>query len=58
VDKQKETWIKSNRSQFDELIQRAKAGAVKDKHIHQAPAISLAQDAPPEHHHDASAPTS
>ncbi|CDU25615.1 related to postreplication repair protein uvsH/nuvA [Sporisorium scitamineum] len=37
VDRQKTTWIKSNKSQFDDLIQRAKMGAIKDKKLGDAP---------------------
>lgn len=37
VDRQKTTWIKSNKSQFDELIQKAKMGAIKDKKLRDAP---------------------
>ncbi len=41
VDKQKTTWVKSNKSQFDDLIQKAKMGALKDKsfamHLQQLP---------------------
>lgn len=40
VDKQKTTWVKSNKSQFDELIQKAKAGAMKDRKLRDGVAAS------------------
>ncbi|TKY86337.1 hypothetical protein EX895_004486 [Sporisorium graminicola] len=36
VDRQKTTWIKSNKSQFDDLIQKAKMGAIKDRKMRDA----------------------
>ena len=33
VDRQRTTWVKSNKSQFDDLIQKAKLGALKDKKL-------------------------
>uniref|UniRef100_V5F067 SAP domain-containing protein n=2 Tax=Kalmanozyma brasiliensis (strain GHG001) TaxID=1365824 RepID=V5F067_KALBG len=36
VDRQKTTWVKTNKSQFDDLIQKAKMGASKDKKLRDA----------------------
>ncbi|SPO26288.1 related to postreplication repair protein uvsH/nuvA [Ustilago trichophora] len=44
VDRQKTTWIKANKSQFDDLIQKAKMGAIKDKKLREAP-LSSSDDA-------------
>ncbi|CBQ71540.1 related to postreplication repair protein uvsH/nuvA [Sporisorium reilianum SRZ2] len=47
VDRQKTTWIKSNKSQFDDLIQKAKMGAIKDKKLRDAPASKFDNGAQP-----------
>ncbi|SNX84832.1 related to postreplication repair protein uvsH/nuvA [Melanopsichium pennsylvanicum] len=36
VDRQKTSWVKSNKSQFDHLIQTAKMGALRDKKLRDA----------------------
>lgn len=37
VDKQKATWVKSNKEQFDDLIAKAKMGVVRDRKLRDAP---------------------
>lgn len=44
VDRQKTTWIKTNKSQFDDLIQKAKMGAIKDKKLRDASAAQSTSD--------------
>ncbi|GAC95700.1 hypothetical protein PHSY_003276 [Pseudozyma hubeiensis SY62] len=37
VDRQKGSWVKSNKSHFDELIAKARAGVEKDRRLREAP---------------------